>query len=60
MEGRRGANFFFGWGNVKESDHVDDLGIDGNIKMDFQEVRWGRLEWTHLAQDRNRRWEHVS
>jgi len=25
-----------------------------NIKMDFQEVEWGGMDWTDLAQDRYR------
>jgi hypothetical protein len=25
-----------------------------NIKTDLQEVEWGRMEWTDLAEDRNR------
>jgi len=25
-----------------------------NIKMDFQEVGWGSMDWTDLAQDRDR------
>jgi hypothetical protein len=26
---------------------------EDNIKMDLQEVRWGDMDWTDLAQDRN-------
>jgi hypothetical protein len=29
----------FLWGNPRERDHLEDLGVDGrNIKMDLQEV----------------------
>jgi hypothetical protein len=30
------------WGNLKEGDHLEDLGGDGgiNIKMDFKEIVW--------------------
>jgi hypothetical protein len=24
-----------------------------NIKMDLREIRWGGMDWIHLAQDRN-------
>jgi hypothetical protein len=27
---------------------------EDNIKMDLQEVGWGRMDWIELAQDRNR------
>ena len=27
---------------------------EDNIKMDFQEVRWGGMDWIDLAQDRDR------
>jgi hypothetical protein len=49
----RGA-YIFWWGNVKERDHLEDLDIDGRIisNMDLQEMGWGRLDWTDLAQDR--------
>jgi hypothetical protein len=26
---------------------------EDNIKMDFREIGWGSMEWTHLAQDRD-------
>jgi len=33
---------------------VEDLGIDGNIKIDLQEVGWEGMDWIDLAQDRDR------
>jgi hypothetical protein len=44
------------WGNLRETDHWQDLGIDveDNIKMDLQEVGCGDLDWIELAQDRDR------
>jgi len=27
---------------------------EGNIKMDLQEMGWGDMDWTDLAQDRDR------
>ena len=36
------------WRSLKETDHLGDLGLDGdNIKMDLQEV--GCREWTGFA-----------
>jgi hypothetical protein len=36
----------FWWGDLRDGDHLEDTGIDGedNIKMGFQEVGWGT--WT--------------
>ena len=39
----------FWWGNLRERDHLEDIGIDGgNIKMHLQEVGWGvaGLNWS--------------
>ena len=34
----------FWWGSLRERDHLEDPGIDGdNIKMDFQEVGWEHI-----------------
>jgi len=37
----------FWWGNVRERNHFEDLGLDrrNNIKMDLQEVEWGIFEY---------------
>jgi alpha-glucosidase (family GH31 glycosyl hydrolase) len=44
---------WFRWESLKEKDHLKDQGVDG-IKMDRREIRWwGRVEWIHLAQDRD-------
>ena len=44
----------FWWGNLRELDHLKDKRRrEGNIKMHFQEVRWGSTDWIDLAQDRN-------
>ena len=32
-------NDVFWWGNLKETDHLEDLDVD-DIKMDLQEIRW--------------------
>jgi len=33
---------------------------EDNIKMDFQEVGCGRMDWIELSQDRERWWELVN
>jgi len=43
------------WGNRKEGDHWEDLGVDGWImRIDLQEVECGYMDWIGLAQDRDR------
>ena len=37
------------WGNLRETDHLED-----NIKMNIQEVEFGGMDWIWLAQDRDR------
>ena len=50
------AHTEFWWGELREVGHVENLGVDGknNIKMDFQEVGWGGMDWTALAEDTDR------
>jgi len=44
----------FWCGDLRERDHLENLGIDGeNVKMDLQEVGWDR-DWLDLAQDKDR------
>ena len=50
----------FWWGNLSEGDHLQDLGIDGNIlkwilKSGLIEGRGG-MDWVELAQDSDDRW----
>ena len=49
----------FWWGNLSEGDHLQDLGIDGNIlkwilKSGLNEGEGGGMDWVHLAQDSDR------
>jgi hypothetical protein len=43
----------FWWGNLRETDHMEDPS-DDNIQMDLQEVGCGSMDWIELAQDRDR------
>jgi hypothetical protein len=46
----------FGWGNLREEDHLGDPGVDGGdyFKMDLQEVGCGGMDWIELVQDTDR------
>ena len=48
----------FWWGNLRERGHLGDPGVDGrlegNVKMDLQEVGCEGMDWIELAQHRNR------
>jgi hypothetical protein len=45
----------FWWGDLREGDHLEyKCRWKDNIEMDLQEVRWGSMDWTDLAVDRNR------
>jgi sugar lactone lactonase YvrE len=47
------------WGNLREKDHVEDLGVGGRIWV-FKKVRPGGMDWIRLGQDRNRWWALVN
>ena len=57
------VNSRFLWGNQRERDHLEDLGIDGWVIL-----RWifrkcdggGGMDWIDLAQDRDRWWALVN
>jgi hypothetical protein len=43
----------FRWRDLRERAHLKDPGIDGRIiKMYYQEVEWGGMDW--IEQDRDR------
>jgi hypothetical protein len=45
----------FWWGNLRESDHLGDPGIDGRIILKRISKKWGGgMDRIELAQDRNR------
>jgi hypothetical protein len=48
--------------NLKGRDHLEDLGHrwEDSIIMDLREVGRERVDWIHLAQDRNQWWSHMN
>ena len=52
----------FWWGDVRERDHLEDLGVDENVisQWIFKKCDRGGMDWIHLAQDRDRRWALVN
>jgi hypothetical protein len=45
----------FWWENVREGDHLIDLGVDGRIILKRILAKWdGGMNWIELAQDRDR------
>jgi len=54
--GRREMNTGFWWGNLKDGGTVEDLGVDWriNIKVDFKEKGWERLDWIEVTEDRDK------
>ena len=43
----------FWWGNLRERDHFDDLGVDGRILLKVcSRNRIRSLDWIDLAQNR--------
>jgi hypothetical protein len=45
--------------NVREGDHLEDLGVDGGV-MGIKEIGWVDVEWIHLAHDRDTWWAVVN
>jgi len=55
--GTREVHTWFWWGDLRERDHLQDLGVDETrtVQWIFQDVGWRAMNWTDLAQDRDRR-----
>ena len=41
----------FGWGNLKEKDHLKNTSVEVRIKMDLKEIGWRGVDWIYLTQD---------
>jgi hypothetical protein len=54
--GRREVYTGFWWGNMRETDHLGDPGVDGRIilKWIFWKLDWRGMNWIDLAEDRDR------
>jgi hypothetical protein len=53
--GRGEVHTGFWWGDLREGEHLKDLGIDGRIILKWVFKKWnGGMEWICLAQDRDR------
>jgi hypothetical protein len=48
----------FWWGNLRERDHLEGVGVDERIILKW--VGWRGMDWIELAQDRDRWRELVS
>jgi hypothetical protein len=45
----------FWWDDLRERDHLEGLGLDGRIILKWTFRKWdGGMDWTELAQDRDR------
>ena len=46
----------FWWGNLRGGDHLEDLGVNGRIILEWILYKWdGGKDWIGLDQDGNRR-----
>ena len=52
----REAHTGFWWGNLRERDHLKDLGVDGVIILRWIFRKWygGDMDWIDLAEDKDR------
>jgi hypothetical protein len=45
----------FWWGDLRERDHLEDLGVDVRIILKWIFKKWDRgIDWIDLAHDRDR------
>ena len=60
--GREEAYTGFWWGNLRESDHLIDRGIDGRIILKWIFRKWDvrGMNWIDVADDMDRWWPLVN
>jgi hypothetical protein len=53
MKEMRNAKVFW-LEDLKGRDYLEDLGVDGKIKLEriLEEIRWEIVDWLHLTSDR--------
>jgi hypothetical protein len=52
----------FGWGNLKERDNIEDLGVNESvirIKMDLKELGWNGVGWVDVTQEKKKQFAVV-
>jgi hypothetical protein len=60
-EMRNVYSIFWGGGNLKEGDYLEDLGVDGKVLgMDLTEIEWKGVDRIHLTHDRDQWWALVN
>ena len=47
--GERRVRTGFCWGNVREEVHLEYLGINGRIILEWGFIKWGSRAWTELV-----------
>jgi len=51
----------FWWGNLRERNHLEELGVDGWIILKWIFKKWDRsLDWTDMVQDRDKLYVNFS
>jgi hypothetical protein len=53
---------WFWWGQLKERENLEDLGIDRSVmlKLDFKETGWEGRDWIIVVRDEYKWWAVVS
>jgi hypothetical protein len=51
LYGENRNTYRFGWGNLKEKDYIEDVGVDGRtiLKIGVKEIGFDAVVWIRLA-----------